>query len=147
MSPLLDLLITLLYWGRDGWERVRREREEVFPYLQQRLTECAARHGESVLSTPGNPISVAMTLDRLADGEAKGAVTRFGSKLFARFVSGTRAIGKGVVKRIGPHEFTNYGSHHDQYPHAYLTAAAALGTTKGEVDAFVAKLDLLLGST
>ena len=30
MSPLLDVLITLLQWGADGWEKALQQREEVY---------------------------------------------------------------------------------------------------------------------
>lgn len=30
MSPLLDVLITLLQWGADGWSNVLQQREEVY---------------------------------------------------------------------------------------------------------------------
>lgn len=37
MAPLLDLLITLLHWGAEGWRRVLQEREELYAYAQRRL--------------------------------------------------------------------------------------------------------------
>ena len=30
MSPLLDVLITLLHWGAEGWQRVLQQREDVY---------------------------------------------------------------------------------------------------------------------
>ena len=30
MSPLLDVLITLLHWGSKGWQRVLQQREDVY---------------------------------------------------------------------------------------------------------------------
>jgi hypothetical protein len=45
MAPLLDVLMTLLHLGADGWRAALREREEVFPYLRERLAEVAAEHG------------------------------------------------------------------------------------------------------
>lgn len=38
-----------------------------------------------------------------------------------------------------------YGAHYSDYPHDYLTAAAALGTTEADVDEFVSKLKKSLG--
>ncbi|KAG1669564.1 hypothetical protein FOA52_006337 [Chlamydomonas sp. UWO 241] len=66
--------------------------------------------------------------------------TFLGSMLFARCVSGTRVVPRGKAQEIAGHTFVGYGSHTDAYPHVYLTAAAAIGTTKGEVDEFVARL-------
>ena len=65
MSPLLDLLITLLHWGADGWRRVLQDRETLFVSAQARLAVAAAGWGERLLRTPGNPISMAITLDTL----------------------------------------------------------------------------------
>lgn len=42
---------------------------------------------------------------------------------------------------MGPYEFQNYGAHCDDYPHAYFTAAAAIGVQREDVDTFVERLD------
>ena len=47
----------------------------------------------------------------------------------------------GASKTIGPHTFTNWGAHHDSYPCAYFTAAAAVGMEREEVDKFVERLE------
>ena len=47
----------------------------------------------------------------------------------------------GSEKKIGPHTFTNWGSHSDNYPYAYFTAAAAIGMKKEEIDTYLKKLD------
>ncbi|PSC71504.1 O-phosphoseryl-tRNA selenium transferase [Micractinium conductrix] len=73
MSPLLDLLITLLHWGADGWQRVLTQREALFIHTRRRLADFAAAHGERVLHTPGNPISLALTLDTLQQAEQQVA--------------------------------------------------------------------------
>ncbi|PNH12955.1 O-phosphoseryl-tRNA(Sec) selenium transferase [Tetrabaena socialis] len=70
ISPVLDLMMTLLHWGAEGWRQALVQREEVVPYLRARLQEVAARHGERLLATPANPISVALTLDTLAIASA-----------------------------------------------------------------------------
>lgn len=62
MAPLLDLLITLLHWGAAGWRSVLAQREALYSYAQQRLQEFAEQHSERVLATPGNPISLALSL-------------------------------------------------------------------------------------
>lgn len=75
MAPLLDLLITLLHWGASGWRAVLVQREALYAYAQQRLQQFAAQHGERVLATPGNPISLALSLssfDAPAGREAAG---------------------------------------------------------------------------
>ena len=54
-------------------------------------------------------------------------------------------VAKGSSKTIGSHAFPNYGAHSDIYPTAYLTAAAAIGMTKEDVDLFCKRLDKVLG--
>jgi hypothetical protein len=45
------------------------------------------------------------------------------------------------MTQVGGLEFRNYGSHCDEYPYLpYFTAAAAIGQTKHDVDAFIIKL-------
>ncbi|KAI8474694.1 MAG: selenocysteine synthase [Monoraphidium minutum] len=152
-GALLDLLATLLHWGAAGWRRALGAREALHPYLAARLGEVASELGERVLATPGNPISVAMTLDGLAGGggvaEAAagggggrgGGVTYFGAMLWSRGVSGTRVVARGARQAVAGLEFEDYGSHcAGGYPHAYLTAAAAVGGTEGEVDEFCVRL-------
>lgn len=53
-------------------------------------------------------------------------------------------MAKGTVTTVAGVTFEGYGSSHDAYPHAYLTAAAAIGTQLKEVDAFCARLDKCL---
>ena len=87
-----------------------------------------------------------MTLDAFGElaGRANMSVSLIGSMLFSRCVSGTRVIAPGVIKTIGAHEFHDYGAHVTGYPHAYLTAAAAVGMAASDVDAFLSRLDKVL---
>jgi O-phospho-L-seryl-tRNASec:L-selenocysteinyl-tRNA synthase len=62
MAAHLDLLMTLLHLGGTGWKQLLQQREELLPLLQQLLQGVAAQSGERLLHTPGNPISVAMTV-------------------------------------------------------------------------------------
>lgn len=66
MAPLLDVLMTLLHWGARGWAEALAAREGLHGYARNRLAAFAAAAGERVLHTPGNPISLALTLDTLA---------------------------------------------------------------------------------
>lgn len=68
-------------------------------------------------------------------------MTEFGSMLFLKNVSGTRVVAPGESKTIGPHVFTNWGSHHNSYPTAYFTVAAAIGMRREEVDLFLERLE------
>ena len=68
------------------------------------------------------------------------SLSMLGAMLFKRGVSGTRVVAQGKVQSIAGHSFQGYGAHHASYPHTYLTFAAALGTTKQDVDAFLERL-------
>ena len=48
MAPLLDLLMTLLHLGAAGWRDALRAREDVYPYLRDRLRDVAAEHGAAL---------------------------------------------------------------------------------------------------
>lgn len=152
MSPILDVFITLLSLGRDGLKGIRQRRKEIYPYLHGKLEELAAKHGERLLKTKHNTISIAITADRVVlpneasatESSAKSHEATFlGSMLFKRCVSGTRVVlGRGrSSKTIGPHTFQGWGSHANDYPHSYMTAAAAVGVSTDEVDTFIKRLD------
>lgn len=65
MSPLLDIFVTLLQLGADGWKEKLEERERLMQYTRDALQRIAHALGERVIATPGNPISMAMTLNTL----------------------------------------------------------------------------------
>jgi hypothetical protein len=48
--------------------------------------------------------------------------------------------GTGKPATVGGITFQNYGAHHDNYPHTYLTAAAAVGGTLAEVKDFCSRV-------
>jgi O-phospho-L-seryl-tRNASec:L-selenocysteinyl-tRNA synthase len=176
IAPALDVLITLLSLGKNGWREKLEKREDAFEYMRERLRFTAEAHGERLLETPGNPISMGVTLSalerdlaRIESGEArrdgrgdddenendkadanepttptrrtiKTSVSFFGSMLFSRAVSGTRVVVPGKTQEVGGITFCGFGASHDAYPVPYFTAAAALGTTREDVDAFCARL-------
>lgn len=78
-----------------------------------------------------------MTLPNMADEKS---LTQLGSQLFLRCVSGTRVIANKECKSVSGHEFKGWGAHHDNYPSAYLTAAATIGMTAVDVDQFLKRL-------
>jgi O-phospho-L-seryl-tRNASec:L-selenocysteinyl-tRNA synthase len=118
--------------------RLLDEREDVYAYMASELAKVAEEEGERVLSTPGNPISMAMTL---SCAKALGMQpTMFGSMLFSRCVSGTRVVAPGETKTVGGIEFEGFGASHSRYPESYFTAAAALGVTRADVDRFTSVL-------
>ena len=48
------------------------------------------------------------------------------------------------ISDINGQKFLNFGAHCDNYPCNYLTAAAAIGMTKKDVDLFIGRLDQVL---
>ena len=172
-----------------------QERETLWPYAKAKLQAFATAHGCSMLETPDNPISIAISLngvlgdrqghaagsqapvtsdlkrpggvieegsepaDVAEDGAGLGParieggvlreegrkhgeklpVTFLGSMLFNRFVSGTRVVARGKQQAVEGVSFMGYGAHFDAYPHDYLTIAVALGTTRKDVDEFIAR--------
>ena len=85
-----------------------------------------------------------MTLETFCvDGERKGT-SMLGSMLFSRFVSGTRVVTTTGSKSVAGLSFPGYGAHADAYTVPYITAAAAMGMKKGEVDVFVQRLQAVI---
>lgn len=166
-SPMLDLFVTLVTVGKRRLLEGRALRKRAHAALRRALVVWAAKHGEIVIGSAGepldrsahNPISIAVTLGAICGGhdgdESSGAgashrtpgaalkrATLFGSVLFARGVSGCRVVAPGASKVIGGVEFRGWGAQCNDYPVPYFTAAAALGLRAGDVDTFVAKLDV-----
>lgn len=140
-SQALDVFMTLLSFGKDGYMHLVQERKEMFIYLRQKLRNLSTRHNEKILITKRNPISIALTLETFD----KAKVSMIGSMLFTRGVSGCRVISTSDSKSIDGHKFQGWGSHitnSNNIP--YITAAASLGVTKTEIDTFIDKLDKVL---
>ncbi|KAF7994293.1 hypothetical protein HCN44_003383 [Aphidius gifuensis] len=143
-STTMDVLITLLSLGMAGYKQLIAQRKEMYAYLKEELGKLATRHGERLLDTKGNPISMGMTLQCLSHQHDHGKITMLGSVLFLRNVRGARVITTTDVKHIVSHKFEGWGAHNSNYPIPYLTAAAALGMKKSDVDTFVQRLDKAL---
>ena len=143
VAPILDLFITLLHLGADGWTRLLAERAEIFPRLRDGVAAVAAAHGERLMVTPHNGISLAISLTPPPGGRKPSAL---GAALFTRLCSGARVVAAASApKKVGGLEFANYGAHHDSYPTAYITAAAAMGIRQADVDLFLKRFDKALG--
>lgn len=145
-TPSIDLFITLLSLGSVGYQQLLQQRKEVYSYLAEGLSRVAESHGERLLVTKSNPISLAISLERVTKALELNAagVTQLGSMLFTRCVSGARVVPPGSTKEINGYVFTGWGAHAKNYRCAYLTAAAAIGMTKAEVDTFLKRLDKCL---
>uniref|UniRef100_A0A9L0S2K4 O-phosphoseryl-tRNA(Sec) selenium transferase n=1 Tax=Equus caballus TaxID=9796 RepID=A0A9L0S2K4_HORSE len=142
-SPSLDVLITLLSLGSNGYKKLLKERKEMFSYLSNQLKKLSEAYNERLLHTPHNPISLAVTLKTLDEHREK-AVTQLGSMLFTRQVSGARVVPLGSVQTVSGYAFRGFMSHTDNYPCAYLNAASAIGMKTQDVDLFIKRLDKCL---
>ncbi|RWS30331.1 O-phosphoseryl-tRNA(Sec) selenium transferase-like protein [Leptotrombidium deliense] len=143
-TPTLDVLMTLLHLGLNGYKRLLEQRKQLLTYFRTELETLAEKYGERVLQTKSNHISIGLTLNNF---QLNGKTTEIGSMLFLRGVSGARVVtSPGTVKQIGGHNFVNWGSHHNNYPNSYLTAAVAIGITKEEIDVFLKRLTKLFTS-
>ncbi|XP_061921948.1 O-phosphoseryl-tRNA(Sec) selenium transferase [Entelurus aequoreus] len=142
-SPSLDLLITLLTLGASGYKKLLSDRKEMYKLLAEELKTLASAHGERLLDTPHNPISLAMSLNGL-QASGNQTVTQLGSMLFTRQVSGARVVTLGKEQTIGGHTFCGFMSHSDAYPCPYLNAAAAVGITHEDVAMCIKRLDKCL---
>lgn len=154
-SPIVDLFITLLSMGLDGYKRILDERQQLINDFRRKLEEIAIAFDERILNCPRNTISFGITLDnlimtnssitnndfdRIRQAEQNKQITKFGSMLFTRCISGTRIVPRNERKTISSHTFIGYGSSHDTYPHAYMTAACAVGMSEGEINEFFVRL-------
>mmetsp|Transcript_12871 Transcript_12871/g.27425 ORF Transcript_12871/g.27425 Transcript_12871/m.27425 type:complete len:511 (+) Transcript_12871:336-1868(+) len=140
MSPVLDLFCTLLHLGADGWGALIGHRRQMLPDFKRRLTAVAERHGERLLLTPHNSISMAVTLT--PSGRAAASL---GAALFVRLVSGLRVVTPtDAQKTICAIPFTSYGAHTASPPSAYFSVACALGIGEEDVSLFLKRVDKAL---
>ncbi|XP_045104724.1 O-phosphoseryl-tRNA(Sec) selenium transferase-like [Portunus trituberculatus] len=93
VSPVLDLFITLLSMGVQGYTSLMTQRSEHMDYLRTRLREVADSFDLQLLLTQNNPISTGLTIP-------KGVGTELGSQLFLRGVSGVRVVVPNQIKTI-----------------------------------------------
>lgn len=108
------------------------------------MTRIALKYDEKILDTKHNTISIAMTVSNHVFGGGSKVATELGSMLFTRCISGTRVVAQGSVKEIEGYSFQGYGSHCDNYPYSYLTAAAAIGMTSHDIELFIKRLDKVM---
>jgi O-phospho-L-seryl-tRNASec:L-selenocysteinyl-tRNA synthase len=170
ISPILDIFITLLGMGMNGYKRLLDDRKRLIDeYFVARFRQVAEKYGERLLEgcISHNTISYGMTLDKLCrhnnvaadeeqeeeDGAAaahketssSNDVTKLGAMLFTRCVSGTRVVARHVVKTMDDNiQLVGFGSSYHAYPHHYMTAAAAIGLTQPEAAEFFQRLDKTL---
>jgi O-phospho-L-seryl-tRNASec:L-selenocysteinyl-tRNA synthase len=144
-APILDLFITLLSMGKNGFEQIHQERRRCLPLLIDGLSLLTKQFEERVLISCCNTISIGISLSFLHD-----APSYLGSMLFKRAVSGCRVIAASSsstpTTTIGGYPFVGWGAHCDSYPTSYLTAACAVGIRETEIYQFLHKLEKVLKS-
>ncbi|XP_020848063.1 O-phosphoseryl-tRNA(Sec) selenium transferase [Phascolarctos cinereus] len=145
ISPALDIVITLLSLGSNGYKKLLKDRKEIFLYLSTELKKLSELHNERLLDTSHNPISLAMSLKTLDENSDK-TVTQLGSMLFTRQVSGARVVPQGILQTMSGYTFKGFSSHASNYPCAYLNASSAIGMKKQDVELFIKRLDKCLKS-
>ncbi|XP_037954887.1 O-phosphoseryl-tRNA(Sec) selenium transferase [Teleopsis dalmanni] len=136
-SQSLDVLMTLLSLGRNGYIDYVQQRKNNFIYLRNNLIKFANSHNEKVFESKGNPISLALSLETFKNTN----ITQIGSMLFTRGVSGVRVVTCIDIKDIDGYKFINWGTHSSVTNIPYLTVAATLGLTTNEIDLFFKKLE------
>ena len=142
--------------GMNGYKGLLDKRQDMLKTFPDRLGDVATKYGERLLQCPTNTISFGITLDNLGRPQTEGEseddylkavakdISQFGSMLFSRCVSGTRVVPRAQSKKMGDHEFVGFGSSVVGFPHAYMTAACAIGLSNTELDEFFVRLDKTL---
>ena len=142
-TPSTDVFITLLNIGKKGYKNLLEDRKKMFIYLKESLQKIANEFGEKILNVPENYLSVALSLNNINSFD-NAHLSEIGSMLFSKFVMGTRLVAPGDTKSIGGFEFKNWGSHTDEQFTPYLTASAAIGVKKSDIDTFIKHLRQVL---
>eukprot|EP00916_Digyalum_oweni_P002675 GHVL01004860.1.p1 GENE.GHVL01004860.1~~GHVL01004860.1.p1 ORF type:complete len:368 (-),score=81.56 GHVL01004860.1:10-1113(-) len=139
-SSVLDIFITLLSMGKNGWEYLRKNRKELSIYLYNKLNDISIKYNINVLKTPNNTISFAINLNNFLIYNK--CLKEIGSMIFYRKCTGSRIIlKKNNNKIIFDKNFNNWGAHVDENIYPYLTIACGIGIKKDEIDIFLNRLD------
>jgi O-phosphoseryl-tRNA(Sec) selenium transferase, SepSecS len=99
MAPILDLFITLLSMGEDGLLGLWKERHRLLVLMKEKLNAFCASHGERLLMSPNNSISIGVTLDTLSCSEpSKGGDEIEGEKTAGDglFVGDSSGVDEGL---------------------------------------------------
>jgi len=146
MAPVLDLFMTLLSMGEQGYRRLLEERQRLCVVLQEGLRSLTEQHGLLLLPASRNSISTAVLLDPLVPEQSRReSLTFLGSMLFQRSVSGCRVVAcVDEVKKTAGVEFCNWGAHMQHYPHSYFTVACSVGITDTDIGLFMERVNKVL---
>jgi O-phospho-L-seryl-tRNASec:L-selenocysteinyl-tRNA synthase len=140
LAPILDLFLTLLSMGEQGYSNLLNERQRILPLFYQGLSIIARKFDLDILNSAKNSISFAVKIDKCPS--RNDSLTFLGSMLFLRNVSGCRVVSvrDSHVTCISGYDFVNWGSHLSCYPNSYFTAACAIGVRENEILEFLERL-------
>ncbi|XP_026194171.1 O-phosphoseryl-tRNA(Sec) selenium transferase [Cyclospora cayetanensis] len=146
ISPILDLLITLLEMGKVGLKQLLRDRKELFAWFKEELTTLCASLGLRVLPSPRNKISIAVDLSTLKSEAYEDRGPSFlGSQLFFRRCSGLRVVTpSAAATQLAGISLQSFGSH-CRFPVPYCAMACAIGAKKEELQLFLQRFGRLIG--
>ncbi|GJQ88153.1 hypothetical protein Trydic_g13155 [Trypoxylus dichotomus] len=133
ISPIIDVVVTLLNIGKDKYLKALDDCESIYDYLKSEMVKLAGTYNEEVITNPGNPISIALTLTHVP----KGSLTQIGSMLYTRNISGVRVVTAEETTSICDYKFQRWGTHCNNCGIPYLTAAASIGILRTDVDIFI----------
>ena len=137
ISPMLDLLITLLEMGKGKWQNLLKKRVENFNYLKEQVKE--KLHKVNLIDIPKNNIQLCIELPHFDTKQD------LGGQLFYRGITGVRLLRPDETRcKFG---LSNFGAHTSDATHLpYITLAVTIGMTREDIDSFISKLNKLLGS-
>ena len=150
INPILDLFITLLSMGEQGYRKLLTERKQYSELFRDQLNQININGSQlKLLTSPRNTISIGVSLDNISYCNKEGiesTISFIGSMLFQRNVSGCRVINSNSdkVTNISGYEFKNWGSHCNNYPSNYFTVACSIGIQQKDITLFTDKLDKVL---
>jgi O-phospho-L-seryl-tRNASec:L-selenocysteinyl-tRNA synthase len=136
MSPILDLFITLLEMGKEGYESLRKQRIDLaLGPFKDMLLRVSERNNQRLLISQRNTISFAISLEDITNVSetVDRDYTSFGSMLFTRGVSGARVVQRQTVSKISGITFQGYGSSANAYPVSYFSVACAIGAKPEDI--------------
>ncbi|KAJ3430399.1 soluble liver antigen/liver pancreas antigen [Anaeramoeba flamelloides] len=145
IEPILNLFCTFLEMGMNGWKLLLKQRKQNFDYFINQMKDFCLQNDFTILKTPKNKISFAISLEKYSDYIKKNKdVGMIGSMLFRRACTGQRVFKKGIEKQIMEYNFKNYGAHTKNYPREYLTLSCAIGMTKKQINIFIKRLQSVI---
>jgi len=141
MSPKLDLFITLLQMGKNGYRSLLTNQITCYNKLLDRLKSLSEIHGTRVIAANG--ISIAISLKPFEN--CLSDLKEIGSMLFTRNISGPRVVTCKGSKDIGQVQLNHFGCSSSVFEEPYLALAAAVGMEEFEIDKIISKLTDIFG--